>query len=294
VTERLLLTHGCSLSNLPLFVAKGAGLFDREGLDVEVPVFTDMSSTSDALRQGRADLGTAAFIQPFLDLAQDDPPVVVAGSGLMGIALVAHAEIGEIRALRGRVVGTFRGDPLEVLLHDALKAASLTMNEIDVRYCDDLEDAVAAFENREFAAITVAEPHASRLRASGRELSDGSELWGRPFPDTVLVATASLLRSRPKVIQAAIRAMRRAEAMIHADLRGAIVHAQHHFPGFTAEELVSAAQRQPPCIDIRFLRSTFFARWTSLVSLGLVPAGGKPPDSVLRLEHLTAAIDGIG
>lgn len=291
VSERLLLTHGCSLSNLPLFVAEGAGLFEREGLQVEVPVFTNTSSTSDALRLGLADLGTAAFIQPLLDYQQDDPPVVVAGSGLMGISLMAHSEIETVADLEGRPVGTFRGDPLEVLLHDALQAAGLTMSQVDVRYGDDLEDSVAAFENGELAAITVAEPYATRVSAVGHQLSDGTELWGNPFPDTVLVAAASMLTSRPELIKSAIRAMLRAETMIHSDLRSSVQSASRQFPGFTIDQLVQAARNQPPQVDVRNLHASFFARWASLQSLGLVPDGVDAPASILRLELLEAVLD---
>jgi NitT/TauT family transport system substrate-binding protein len=64
--QRLVLTHGCSLSNLPLFVAVGEGLFAAEGLEVEAPYFNDITSTAELLASGVADLGTAAFTQPLI------------------------------------------------------------------------------------------------------------------------------------------------------------------------------------------------------------------------------------
>jgi ABC-type proline/glycine betaine transport system permease subunit len=51
--QRLVLTHGCLLSTLPLFVAVGEGLFAAEGLDVEAPYFNDITSTAELLRQWR-------------------------------------------------------------------------------------------------------------------------------------------------------------------------------------------------------------------------------------------------
>ncbi|MDT5399151.1 MAG: NitT/TauT family transport system substrate-binding protein, partial [Mycobacterium sp.] len=72
--DQLVLTHGCSLSNLPLFVAVGEGLFADEGLRVEAPYFDDISSTADLLASGVADLGTAAFTQPLIDAFRPDPP----------------------------------------------------------------------------------------------------------------------------------------------------------------------------------------------------------------------------
>src|SRR5258708_20260028 len=72
--DRLILTHGCSLSNLPLFVAVGEGLFADEGLQVEAPYFDDISSTADLLATGVADLGTAPSPHPPIHPSRPHPP----------------------------------------------------------------------------------------------------------------------------------------------------------------------------------------------------------------------------
>lgn len=286
----LTLTHGCSLSNLPLFVAESAGLFADEGLEVVAPPFHAMSSTAQALATGAADLGTVAFTQPLIDAARPDPPVLVAGSGLMGITVLAQAGTTDVRELVGRPVATFRADPLEVLLHDLLSSAGLAMSDVDVRYLDDIADAMAEFTAGRLAAITLAEPHAGRLVADGAVLlSDGTELWGDPFPDTVLVASARLLRERPTVVSAAIRAMVAAEALIAEDLDRAVAWAAVHFPGYGPDELAGAARRQPPRVDVRPLVPCVLARWPSLQSLGLAPPGA-PPVAAVDLRLLTDAL----
>jgi len=290
-TESLTLTHGCSLSNLPLFVAEAAGLFADEGLEVHAPPFHTMSATADALATGVADLGTAAFVQPLIDAGRTNPPVLVAGSGLMGVTVLAQPGTADVAELVGRPVGTFRGDPLEVLLHDVLAAAGLGLTDVELRYCDDIADAMAAFTRGDLAGITLAEPHAGRLRAGGAVLlSDGTELWGDPFPDTVLVASARMVAERPAVVAAAIRAVLRAEELIAEDLRRAVGWATAQFPGYGLDELTQAASRQPPCVDIRPLVPTVLERWPSLQSLGLVPAGAPVPDHALDLTLLSAEL----
>jgi NitT/TauT family transport system substrate-binding protein len=285
--NRLVLTHGCSLSNLPLFVAVGEGLFEAEGLHVVAPYFNDITSTAELLATGVADLGTAAFTQPLIDAFRADPPVLVAGSGLMGISVLTREPITSAAALAGQPVGTFRTDPMEVLLHDVLAAAGLGMIDVDLRYFDVLHDALDAWRAGELAALSLAEPFAGRVRAEGAHtLSDGTELWGNPFPDTVLVASAKFLRERPDRVRAAIRAMLRAEELIHADLLAALRHALEFYPGFELDELAAAALRQPARVDIRELASSVFARWESLRSLDLVPAGVAVPWAALNLELL--------
>ena len=289
--ETLYLTHGCSLSNLPLFVAEGAGLFEQQGLHVRAPAFTAMSSTAEALASGAADLGTAAFIQPLIDSVRSNPPVLVAGSGLMGVAVLAQPGTADVGELHGRPVGTFRGDPLEVLLHDLLAASGLMMADLEIRYLDDIAEAMAEFTAGALAAITLAEPHASRLRAAGAvELSNGTELWGEAFPDTVLVASARLLAERPSVVSAAICALLQAELLIAADPVAAIGWARAQFPGYSVIELAEAATRQPPCVDIRALVPTVLGRWASLQSLGLVPALSPLPVDAISLDLLTAEL----
>ena len=291
-TQRLILTHGCSLSNLPLFVAVGEGFFADEGLEVEAPYFDDITSTSELLASGAADLGTAAFIQPLIDATLANPPVLVGGSGLMGVSVLSASSIADIASLRGRTVGTFRGDPMEVLLHDALATAGLGMSDVQVRYYDVIEEAVDAWSSGDLDAVTLAEPHATRLRRRGaRMLSDGTELWGDPFPDTVLVASANFLRERPDDVRAALRAMLRAEALIDADPVRALRHARVHYPGFDIDELAAAAILQPPRIDIRTLAATVLARWDSLVSLGLVPPTAPLPSGAMAFDLLQVELN---
>ena len=293
--SRITLTHGCSLSNLPLFVAEAAGLFEAEGLDVEVPRFTTLSSTSDIIASGVSDLGTVAFTEPLIDASRDNPPIIVGGSGLMGITVMARPEITNAGQLKGRKAGTFRRDPLEVLLHDALAVHGLGFGDLEIVYLDDIEDALADFENGSIDAITVAEPHATRLARNGAVLlSDGTELWGDPFPDTVLVATARFLESRPEHVSAALRAMIRAEQMIAADPGGMLDHAVRHYPDYDRADLEAGARRQPPCIDICHLEQTIYDRWDSLQSLGLVPRNDRPPPNVVSFDLLAAELERAG
>lgn len=292
---RITLTHGCSLSNLPLFVAAGAGLFEAEGLEVDVPQFTTLSTSADIVESGLSELGTVAFTEPLIDAFGPNPTVIVGGSGLMGITIMAQPGFTSVGQLKGLKVGTFRRDPLEVLLHDALVANGLAFDAVEVVYLDDIDGALATFENRQIDAITLAEPHASRVRRLGAvQLSDGTELWGNPFPDTVLVATRRFLDAKPELVSAALRAMLRAESMIAADPSGMLDYAQRHYPGYDRDDLEVGARFQPPCIDIRHLEQTVYDRWDSLRSLALVPSDAQPPANVVCFDLLAAELERAG
>ncbi|MCV7344761.1 ABC transporter substrate-binding protein [Mycolicibacterium rhodesiae] len=294
MSETLVLTHGCSLSNLPLFVAVGEGLFADQGLRVEAPYFDDITSTAELLVTGVADLGTAGFTQPLIDSERTDPPVLVAGSGLMGVFVLTRELLPNASALAGAPVGTFRTDPMEVLLHDVLAASGLSMSDVEIRYFDVLNHAIEEFEAGELAALTLAEPYAGRVRAAGAHvLSDGTDVWGNPFPDTTLVASSRFLRERPDQVRAAIRAMLRAYDVILADLPAALRHARDYFPGYSLDELVDAVRRQPSRIDIRDLTATVYGRWDTLRSLDLVSQDAEMPLHAVNLDLLNAELAAV-
>jgi ABC-type nitrate/sulfonate/bicarbonate transport system substrate-binding protein len=211
----------------------------------------------------------------------------------MGVEVLSRPETTDAASLAGRTVGTFRADPMEVLLHDVLATAGLGMNDVELRYFDVLDEAIDAWRSGELAALTLAEPYATRLRDEGaRTLSDGTELWGNPFPDTVLVASAKFLRERPDQVRAALRAMLRAEGMIKADPVGVLTHAREFYPGFAVAELAAAARRQPARVDIRALEPIVLGRWESLRSLDLVPRDAERPTGAIAFTLLTAELSG--
>lgn len=286
MTESILLTHGLSLSNLPLLVAEGKGLFEEEGLKVEVPQLTSVASTANLLSEGKAHLGTAAFTHPYIGSDRDDPPIMVAGSGLTGIALLSQPELPKTGMLKGKKVATFRSDPMEVLAYEKLQEAGLSFADVELSYIDSLPDALRMFREGKLDAVTVVEPHASRLRKEGAvQLSNGTDLWGETFPDTVLISSRSFLAERPDAVEKTLRAMLKAEAMINADLAGSLAYVRDHYPGFSLEELEEGARNQPPCTDIRRFVPMMNERWPSLKALKLVSDDAAFPNKALELDR---------
>jgi len=251
-----------------------------------VPQLTTVGSTSALLSEGKAHLGTAAFTHPFIGFNRDDPPIMIAGSGLKGIALFAQPSLTDVRMLKGKKIATFRSDPMEVLLYEKLKQGGLELSDIELHYLDSLPDVLKRFKDGELDAVTVVEPHATRLRREGAaELSDGTDLWGRSFPDTVLIANRSFLNARPELVERTLRAMCKAEAMIKADLEDSLSYVRDHYSGFSMAELVTGAKNQPPCIDIRGFVPMMVDRWPSLQALKLAPAGSPVPLNALALDR---------
>lgn len=290
----LIATHGCSLSNAVLLVADALDLFAAEDVKVEVPLFRAMGSSAALLADGMAGVGTVAFTQPLVHRGLADPPIVVAGSGRRGVTVLARPEVTEIADLRGQPVGTFAGDPMQLLVHDFFAAHDLGPLA-EVCY-STIEETVQDFAAGRLAAITIVEPYATRLRADGaRTLTDGTDLWAPDFPDTVLVAARSMLAEQPGTVRRIIRALRHAEQILATEPASALEGVTAHFPGFSGAELAQALPAMPPGTDIRHLESIFTDRWPRLAALGLVAgdAPTRPPvcwgllDAVLADEMQT-------
>lgn len=283
-----MLTHGFALSNLPLFVAKEFGCFREEGIESIVPELGQFSDTVDLLRSGGADAGTCAFTSALTLCESENPVYVVAGSGVMGIAQVAAPEIRDWQDLTGRRVGTFRNDPLEVMLHDYLKAKRV--DGVEIIYFENMPLLLDAFHNGEVDACSSVEPYASQLVGGGATLlGDGKEIWGPVYPDTVLVASASILKKDPDIVVAIIRAMLRAEQMIALDPEATTAAVAGRYYSCSPEELLNCMGLQPPRVDIRDLTGVVMERVDSMIELGHLSAAPSVED-VFDFSFLETAL----
>lgn len=271
----LQLTHGGALSNLPLFLALDAGLFAARGLALEAPALSGFGSTAVRLRRGEAVLGTTGFTQVLADAALADPLVLVAGSGLRGMAVLGQPEMRDAAGLCGTVL-TFDDDPMAVLVRDVMEHHAVSPR-VTLRFASSLVEAADALRRREVAAITTVEPWISRLRSEGFGLlSDGTDVWGAEYPDTVLVAHRSFVDREPQMLVSIIAAMLEAEAMILHDAGEALRVIAYRFPLFSLPELQLGLAGQPPRVDLRGLESSVLGRWASVRSLAGLPAAPVP------------------
>ena len=267
MNTKVVLVHGGALSNLPLFVAAAFGLFARHGLAVEVPRLAGFSSTVSLLRSGAADIGTTGFTQALADGGDDDPLRIVAGSGVLGMAVLGRPGIGA--SVEGASFGTFADDPMQVMLYDFLAARGVSWAAANRCYFPSLAEAAQALRAGRIDAVTMVEPWISKLSAEGFTLlTDGTDLWGTPYPDTVLVARASFIQRAPEVVDATIAAMLEAQAAIVSNPRAAVEAAATFYPGFSLDELQAGLRGQPPMIDIRPLSRCIAERLPTIQALG--------------------------
>ena len=127
-------THGSGFCNLNIFLAhsrqyaKGAG---TELVFINTPTSAEMVTF---LGMGQVDIGLMPYTS-FMALYDKGAPVkIVAGGGVEGCAIVARPGLDSPEKLKGKTLGTFQMDTLEVMPYDYLKKHKISFKDVKVRY----------------------------------------------------------------------------------------------------------------------------------------------------------------
>lgn len=207
-----------------VMVAKDAGFFSQQGLDVELKQFT------------AGKFALQAFLGGSIDFAiSGDVPVCLAalqGNQIRVVAQVVERTTNEVRVValrdnashdsddpstyfkkkRRKLATSFGGGP-EFFTYDFLRHHNISLKEVEI-LSQRPEDMPAALETQSVDAISIFDPFAfiaeKRLGGKAITFSDPtiySELY-------VLDARPEQVEKSPEVIEAVIRALVQAEAFI--------------------------------------------------------------------------------
>jgi NitT/TauT family transport system substrate-binding protein len=106
-------------------------------------------------------------------------------AGSKGLGIVAQPGLDSAAKLKGKTLGTFQMDTLEVLPYDWLKKNGVKFNEITVRYIGNTPEAVEAFKAGALDFICTIQPYVAGLLHDVKGsvlLSDGVDIYGRAIP----------------------------------------------------------------------------------------------------------------
>src|SRR5258708_36566366 len=149
---------------------------------------------------GQVDIGLVRYTS-FMALYDAGAPVkIVAGGGVEGCAIVAQPGLDSPEKLKGKTLGTFQLDTLEVMPYDYLKKNGISFKDVKVRYMGNTPEAVEAFKAGGIDWICTIEPYASALvndvKGAGM-LTDGIDLYGKGSTDSLLARPGTPLEDKP-------------------------------------------------------------------------------------------------
>lgn len=182
------------------YIAEDQGFFADRGLDVELSSFNADADVNAALAADRLDManvGAQSALQ-FVEAGLDVSIVLLLDSSTEADAVLAGSDVSSVEDLAGASVAFERGATSEILLAEALDAAGMDFDDIDVVEADADQVTPMLVSDRVDAGVTY-EPYISEALGS----EDGLEtlVTAGEFPGLitdVLVVRNDVLADRPE------------------------------------------------------------------------------------------------
>lgn len=266
-------THGTGFCNLNIFLAHAMQLARQDGLEIQFVNTPNFSDQVTFLGTGQVDLGLMPYTS-FIALFNAGAPVkIIAGGGIEGCGIVARPGLTTPASLRGKTLGTFQLDTLEVMPYDYLKKHGIAFRDVTVRYMGSMPEAVEAFKAGAIDWICAIEPYVTSLVNDVRGatlLSDGRDLYGAGYTDCVLATRSSLITQNPVALKAVIKAMFAAQLMAEQKPEEVLPKLVGTYYKTSMENAKFSMAKQPAVVDARSQTDFILGRTDSLVEMGYI------------------------
>lgn len=204
----------------PLWAAHEAGLYAREGLEVELVAFPSGNESVNAMVAGELDFvqtGAAAVVSAALGGA--DTVVLTTPWRTIIAALMVRPEIAQPGDLRDKAVGiSRRGTSIDSAARVALRHLGLEPDrDVAITQSGNMPNLLAALETGRIQGGVLSYPFATLARRAGmRELLDIAAL-GIPYAFTGATTRRVQIAERPDVVRRFVHAQVAAAALLYRD-----------------------------------------------------------------------------
>jgi len=218
-------TASLGLPYLPLIIAQQRKYFADEGLEVEIAAFAGGSKALQSLMGGSSDVASGAYSNTLTMAAKGQKlknfVVQVRYPALtIAVSKKAAARYKSLADLKGMKIGVSApGSSTHMVVSHLLSKVGLTSNDVSIIGVGTSAAAVAAVQTGEIDAIINSDPVMTKLEstdsvnviAETRTAKGTQDLFGGPYPEAGLYATAEFIAKNPNTIQALTNAIVRAE-----------------------------------------------------------------------------------
>jgi NitT/TauT family transport system substrate-binding protein len=266
-------TYGAGFCNLNYFLTNALQTAKDDGLTLEFVNTPSFSDQVTFLGTGQVDAGLMPYTS-FIALYDAGAPVkIVAGGGIEGCIIVSQPGLDSAAKLKGKTLGTFQLDTLEVLPYDWLKKSGVSFHDVTVRYMGSTPEAVEAFRAGALDWICTIEPYGSALLhdvKGSHMLSDGTDIYGKGYTDCVLAVRSSLITENPAGLKALIKGMMKSQAMAEAKPDDVLKILVGPYYKTSMENARLAMGKQPSVVDARSQTQFILDRTDSMVEMGYI------------------------
>jgi NitT/TauT family transport system substrate-binding protein len=252
--------HLVGICMSPLFYAHATGLFQAEGLKVELKFMPNPGDALTALTAGQQHIVHIPFTNIIVAANNGAPVRIISGSGAGGLFLIAQQatgikSMGDLQKNRGKnlKVGAMRLNTFELMLYRALQNADLSYKDFEMVWFNDTLSMASAFEAKAVDLVTHVEPFATRLvdKLGGVAIASNLDTWGKDGPDCVTNARIDFLEKYPEAARRYLRALVKADAAIKADREKAVdILDKGKYYRVDRDTLRAALPRQMPQVNL--------------------------------------------
>lgn len=223
--------HLVALDMAPMFVAKEAGYFKEEGMDVETTFFPNPGDNNAALAGGSLQISINPFTLPYLAENSGIPIRIISSAGglsIMEVIAQGNLNIDSPRALAAYVkanptkklkVAALKGDTLEMILYRCFKDNGMSYDNFEMVWFNDLLAMVQSFQTQQVDILSFIKPYTTDLivNSGAQKITDNSEVWGMGTPNCTTAVMENFLKKYPKTVEAYLRAVKKAFDLIVTD-----------------------------------------------------------------------------
>ncbi len=265
--------HGSGFCNLNYFLANALQTAKDDGLYLDFVMTPTSAEMVTFLGTGQVDAALIPYTS-FIALHDKGAPVtIVGGGGMEGLVLVAQPGLDSPEKLKGKTLGTFQMDTLEVLPYDWLKKHKVNFKDINVRYMGNTPEAVEAFKAGALDIICTIEPYGSALLNDVKgsvKLSDGTDIYGPGYTDCVLAVRNDLIKQNPAGIKALLKGMMKAQHMAETQPEETLKILVGPYYKTSIENARIAMNKQHSVVDARSQTQFILERVQSLKEMGYI------------------------
>ncbi len=215
--------HLVALDMAPLFIAKEAGFFKEEGLEVETVFFSNPGDNNAALAGGSIQLSTNPFTLPYFAANSGINMRIVSSAGGLGIMevviqgqynidslqqLVTYIKTHRDKKLR---IAVLKGDTLEMIVQKMLSDNGLSYNDVEMVWFNDLLAMVQGFQTKQVDILSHIKPYTTEMivKYGAKSLATNSDVWGEGTPNCTVDVMEDFASKYPGTVRAYLKALRK-------------------------------------------------------------------------------------
>ena len=292
--------HLVGICMSPLFYAKATGLFEAEGLKVDMKFMPNPGDALTALTGGVMQVVHIPFTNIIVAANNGAPVRIVGGSGAGGLFLIAQGSSGiksmkDLAAQKGKglKIGAMRLNTFELMAYRALANAGLKYDDFNMVWFTDTLSMASAFEAKQVDLVTHVEPFATRLvdKLGGVPVASNLDTWGKDGPDCVTNARIDFIEKYPDAMTRYMRALLKADAAIKSNRDKAVdVLDSAKLYRVDKDTLKAALPRQMPQVNL--IGAGEAGMRTAIADMTTLGYIKNVPGNLIDFKYLQAALKG--